>query len=146
MTDGRPFTVLVVDDEPDILTSLTDLLETSLPGIHVLQAASGDEGIDRLHEARVDLILTDFRMPGINGLQFLEQAALVAPHAPAIMITAYPDLDVVLAAVNERRARGFIVKPVDPSKLIACVEDTLLARQANELRDRALVAVLRGDA
>lgn len=145
-TAARPFTVLIVDDEPDILTSLTDLIETTIPGVQVIGARSGQDAVAQLAQTHVDLILTDFRMPGMNGLQLLERAQELAPGTPAVMVTAYPDLDVVLTAVNERRARGFVVKPVEPRKLLTVVQEALLTRQAIELRDRALMAALRGDA
>lgn len=138
--------VLVVDDEPDILQSFADLLEASVPGATVTKARSGREAVAALQDGSFDLIVSDFRMPGMNGIEFLAEANRLAPGTPAIMITAFPDLDVVLQAVNERRARAFLMKPIEPAKLLEAVHEILLQRQAHDLRDRALVAALRGQA
>lgn len=138
--------VLVVDDEPDILQSFADLLEVSIPGSLVTKARSGAEAMAALRSGPYDLIVTDFRMPGMNGLEFLTEAHQVAPGTPSIMITAFPDLDVVLKAVNERRARAFLMKPIEPARLLDTIQEILMSRQAQDLRDRALVAALRGRA
>lgn len=138
--------VLVVDDEPDILQSFADLLEVALPETVVTTARSGTEAVAALRAGSFDLVVTDYRMPGMNGLDLLAEADRIAPGIPAIVITAFPDLDVVLKAVNERRARAFLMKPIEPAKLIETIHDIVIAKQAHDLRDRALIAALRGKA
>ena len=136
--------VLVVDDEPDIVDSFADLIEVALPGTSVTKARSGAEALEHMRRASFDVILSDFRMPGMNGLELLEEASRVAPGVATVMMTAYPDLDVVLTAVNAHRARAFLMKPVDPTELVDALQDVLVAKVAAQLRDQALVAALRG--
>lgn len=136
--------VLVVDDEPDILQSFADLIEVSIPGTVVTKARSGAEAVAALRAGQYDLVVTDFRMPGMNGLELLAEVSRLAPATPSVMITAFPDLDVVLKAVNERRARAFLMKPIEPARLLDTVREILMSKHAQELRDRALVAALRG--
>lgn len=135
--------VLVVDDEPDIVNSFADLIEVALPGTSVTKASSGAEALEHMRRETFDIILSDFRMPGMSGLALLEEASRVAPGIATVMMTAYPDLDVVLTAVNAHRARAFLMKPVDPTELIDTVQAVIVAKAAAQLRDQALVAALR---
>ena len=121
--------VLVVDDEPDIASAIVDLAQASLPGVDTVTASCGAEALERLREGRFDLIVTDVRMPGMSGFELLARASAIAPGVPAIMMTAFPDLDTVLAAVNERRARGFLMKPLEPARLLGTMREALLPQR-----------------
>ncbi|MHB8634118.1 MAG: response regulator [Thermoplasmatota archaeon] len=126
--------VLLVDDEQDILESLKTLLENAVPNVTCLTAESGAKALEILHQGPVDLIISDFKMPGMNGLAFLEQARTLMPDVPRIMITAFPHLEVAVAAINEARVEIFLTKPMDPDKFINVVRDTLQARIARRAR------------
>jgi DNA-binding NtrC family response regulator len=129
--------ILVVDDEPDILTVLKGFLESRLRA-RVETAGSGMEALQLLRQAPYDLVLSDYKMPGMDGLAFLSQANEVAPDTVRIMITAYADVDLAIGAINQARILHFFTKPIDPDHLIDVLAAVLRAQQATRQRDDAL--------
>ncbi len=127
-------TVLVIDDEEDILDSLKALLESSVPGLSCKTAGSAADALKVLELGGIDLILCDYRMPGMDGLKFLEIARAKAPNVPRILMTAFPHLELAIEAINEARVEIFLTKPMDPDKLIGVVQDTLRSRKATAAR------------
>ena len=113
LPEGDRATVLVVDDEADILEAIEAGIRGSLPQVQVLTARSGAEALAILAHKRVNLIITDYKMPGMNGLEFLAAAQGVARGTPSIMISAFPDPKLVNLAVHDYGVRMFIAKPFD---------------------------------
>lgn len=110
---GEARTLLIVDDEEDILTSLEAYFRRTLPNVRVLLAHSGSDGIKVLRRETVDLIIADYRMTGMDGLEFLSQAQELAPNAPRIMITAYPDAHLAVQARVATNVSLLVTKPFD---------------------------------
>lgn len=106
-------TVLVVDDEPQILTAITDLLEEEFD---VLTALDGPSALDLLKEHEVAVILSDQRMPGMSGSEFLAQARLLS-GATRVLVTGYSDLDALVGAVNLGQIHAYLSKPWNPLEL-----------------------------
>jgi response regulator RpfG family c-di-GMP phosphodiesterase len=130
-------TILLVDDEPDILDSLQVLLERAQQGVRVVTAASGKDALEKMRAEPVDLIITDYKMPGMNGLEFLAQAGDVQPGVPRILITAFPDLDVAIRAINEAGIENFITKPFESKAVVEQVRTALLKRSVDSFyKDR----------
>ncbi|MEA3204357.1 MAG: hypothetical protein QOI63_2039 [Thermoplasmata archaeon] len=114
----RPWVILVVDDEPDILDSFRILLEESLPDVKVITAPSGRKGIEILESERVDLVMSDFKMPGMDGVEFLVQARRIRPALPRIMFTALANDDLASRAVSEAVVSSFLSKNITPPEMV----------------------------
>jgi signal transduction histidine kinase len=112
--DARRHTLLVVDDEVDVLESLRHLFHRSY---RVLTASSGDEALELLNKNDVHLILSDQRMPGMSGDVFLSHARRLKPDAIRILFTGYADIQAVINAVNEGNIFRYILKPWDAIEL-----------------------------
>lgn len=138
----RRNTVLLVDDEHDILDALKDTIEAYLPDVDVLTAMSGPDALAVLRTHPVDLIVTDYKMPMMNGLEFLAEAKHVAPTVPRIMMTAYPDLDLAVRALNEEHIANFLMKPLDRVQIVQVIASMLHERRSLEMRSRAFAGAL----
>lgn len=138
MADGPR--ILVVDDEPDIRLALATYLEAALSA-EVVQASGGDEGLAAMAAKPADLVMSDFRMPGMDGLQFLAACSQRWPDVPRLMMTAYADMQLAIRSVNETKVSRFITKPVQPEQLAATLRQILSesrrARQAAEALRRS---------
>jgi len=123
----RAHTILVVDDETEVRDAIRDFLTTNLDDVRVLTADSGQGGLDLLARQKVDLIISDFNMPGMNGVQFLEAAERLCPGVPHILITAF-----FTEALNQMGSavEGQLVlqKPFVPDGLLRDIEDALAGR------------------
>lgn len=122
---GHPPTVLIVDDELDILHSLQILLETSMVGVRVLTADSGPKGLEIIQREPVDVVVTDYRMPGMNGLEFLIRAEDLRPEMSKMMITAFPKLELAIEAINAVHVNKFLVKPFQPQDFLEKIQSML---------------------
>lgn len=140
--------VLMVDDEPDILESMKMYLEGCLTGVTVETLASGEAALERLEACDYDLIMSDFRMGEVDGKAVLAHAQRLQPETPRIMVTAYPDLDLALDALNEGGVQRFLTKPVEPMKLVELVYDLLQEQRREQERQVAYkraLELLRAD-
>jgi two-component system nitrogen regulation response regulator GlnG len=114
--------LLVVDDEPDILS----LLEASLQSdrLAVLTAATAGQGIDLVRREHPDAVLLDVRLPDLSGLDALEQIHAIDPRLPVILITGYGEADIVIEAAK-RGAYEYLLKPLNCDKLRELVEQAI---------------------
>jgi DNA-binding NtrC family response regulator len=122
-------TVLIIDDEASIRESLQTLLE--LEGFAVESAATGEEGLARIAEQPMDLVLLDFALPDRNGLEILRDIRDRDPNLAVIMITAYGTVENAVQAM-QGGATNFIQKPWDNEKLLADVRSVVARRRAEE--------------
>jgi DNA-binding NtrC family response regulator len=121
--------ILIVDDEASIRESLQTLLE--LEGFTVETAATGEEGLAKIAEQPMDLVLLDFALPDRNGLEILRDIRDRDPDLGVIMITAYGTVENAVAAM-QAGATNFIQKPWDNEKLVADVRAVVARRHAEE--------------
>lgn len=122
-------TVLLVDDEPAVLAALGRLLR-GLP-CKILSAANGLDAFHLLEANRhaIHLVISDMRMPEMNGLQLLSQIAGRFPAVRRILLTGYADLDTMISAINEGRIHFFLEKPWDDQQIRSLVEQELKSQQ-----------------
>jgi sensor c-di-GMP phosphodiesterase-like protein len=119
----RGHTVLLVDDEENILSALKRLLRRD--GYHIITAGSAAEGLQRLAETEVDVIVSDQRMPGMSGVEFLRRAKELYPHTVRMVLSGYTELQSIIDAVNEGAIYRFLTKPWDDQHLRAHVAEAV---------------------
>ncbi len=141
-TAVRDQVILVVDDEMDIRESLKELFDGALDHVKVVTAESGAKGVAYLKENPVDLVVTDYKMPGMSGLEFLAEARKIARGTPRILMTAFPDLELAIRAVNEESIENFFTKPLEPAAVVEVVRGILEDRRSQETRNRAFARSL----
>lgn len=120
-------TILSVDDEP-LNNELVKRTFRSRANRRVLSASSGDEALQILASTKVDVVLCDYSMPGMNGVQFLEKAKGTTPSAVVMMVTAFIDLRDVTDAQLRGLVRHILAKPWLPADLIEATERALSLR------------------
>lgn len=108
-------TILCVDDEENILSSLKRLLRKE--GYRLLTAPSGDEGLKLLAENSVHLVISDQRMPQMDGTQFLAKVKEGYPDAIRIILTGYTDVDSITESINKGHVYKFFLKPWNDQSL-----------------------------
>jgi DNA-binding NtrC family response regulator len=107
MNPNNP-SILCVDDEPNILRSLHWMLHKEF---NVMTAPDGASALELLRKHDFDVIVSDQRMPGMIGSEFLRQACQVAPRAMRILLTGYSDMQALLKSINEGEVFRFVTKP-----------------------------------
>lgn len=116
MQQRKKFSIMFVDDEQNILFSLIRLFRNLGYEIHI--AENGEDALKKLAKKQVDLIVSDFRMPGMNGIEFLEEARRRNPSIKGIIISAYSDYSNLLRTLKySRKYYPFISKPWDDEAL-----------------------------
>ncbi len=111
-------TVLVVDDEKNYPLILSAILEDE--GYETLTANSGREALEKLSNSDVDLVLTDMKMPSMDGIELLEKIKTIDPELPVIMMTAYGTVEKAVEAM-QKGAYNYILKPFDNDSLVLYV-------------------------
>ena len=133
-------TLLLVDDEPSILSALKRLLRPQ--GYRVLTAESGGAGLDLAADNAIDLVISDMRMPLMDGAQFLERMRSLQPHAVRVLLTGYADIASTIAAINGGEIHRYIAKPWDDNDIVLVVREAL-DRRALEQRNRELAILVQ---
>jgi len=129
-------TLLIVDDEENIIKTMIRTLRDD--GYRIVTALSGEEGLSKLKKHEVDLVISDQKMPGMSGLEFLKKVRVTYPDILCIMLTAYGDIDTALAAINDVGIYKFILKPWDQVELRITIKRALEARDLTVERDSLL--------
>ena len=122
MKDNRPARILVVDDEPIARENLQHILVKA--GYDVRLASNGEEALELIRAEYMDLVLTDLRMRGINGLEVLEETKNLRPATEVVVVTGYASLDTAISAMR-KGAYHYLAKPLNMKELQVVVEKAL---------------------
>jgi PAS domain S-box-containing protein len=136
MSSGR---LLIIDDDPAVLSALPETLRLWMPGSVVDLCGSARLALDRVEATDYDAIISDIRMPGMDGLALLERIKACRPNTPVLLVTGYGDQTLATQALRGG-AFDYILKPIDRDYLLASLGRALhlrhLSLQAEE-RQRA---------
>ena len=126
--------ILFVDDEQNILSSLRRLFRPL--GYTILLASSGKEGLEVLEKNKVDLIVSDMRMPEMDGAELLTIVAKKWPDTIRILLTGYADMTSTIAAINEGKIYQYISKPWEDHHIKISVDYALKQKAVERERDQ----------
>lgn len=127
-------TILCVDDEPNILASLRRLFRRE--HYRVLCAGSGAAGVALLEQETVDIVISDMRMPEMDGAEFLERVRQRWPATPRLLLTGQADVESTIGAINRGEIYRYITKPWNEHALLLVVRDALERQALGREKDR----------
>ncbi len=140
MNGHAPIEVLFVDDEQDLLNGLRTRLRRNRKKWHMRFASSGEQALQMIEERSIDVVVSDMRMPAMNGAQLLTQITKTHPDTARIVLSGYAEPAMMIDAIPV--AHRFISKPCDLSVLEQAIDDTSLI--THELNDQHLNKVISG--
>ena len=117
---SNPCRILFVDDESQLLKALTRVFRSK--DYSVRTAESGEQGLALLKEQVADVIISDMRMPGMDGATFLAESLEVSPSSRRILLTGYSDHDSTISAINKGKIHQYLNKPWDNDELKSTVD------------------------
>ena len=126
---GIPYKILLVDDEINSLKVLSAALTTD--SIHVETAASGEEAFEMFKKESYDLVISDYKMPGLNGEELLEKVKAIIPEIPFILLTAFGTIELAVNAMR-KGAYTYLTKPVNLDLMESVVNDVLFQGEEEE--------------
>ena len=118
------YRILIVDDEENIVNALKRCLKR-IPDWEIETFTSGAVALRRAEGTSFDLFISDFRMPEMNGVEFLSEVKKIQPNSARIILSGYTDLEALVGAINEAEIFRFINKPWNDYELILTIEQTL---------------------
>lgn len=124
--------ILVVDDDSSVRETLRHVLKDR--GYQVTLAKNGDEALERLREQEYSLVLTDLRMPGMQGIELMRKIQRAYPDVGVIIMTAYGTIDTAIEAMSHGAA-DYLIKPFAPEELFRVTER---ARREPSVRHEAI--------
>ncbi len=128
-------TILCVDDEQNVLNSLIRLFIDY--DYNILTATSGSEGLEILKKEKVQIVISDYRMPVMNGAEFLKEVVKLQPETVRIVLSGFADTSSILSAINEGDIYKFIPKPWNDEELKVTISNAIehyyLVRKNEEL-------------
>lgn len=146
---SRESNIVIVDDEPIITSNLKTLLRLeNYPSPNIFNFP--EEALEYIQNNKTDLVISDFLMPGMNGIEFLKKVKAVSPRSTLILLTGYADKENAIKAINEVGLYRYIEKPWDNEDLLLCIKNGLersdfIAQQELERIREDFIATLTHD-
>ncbi len=131
--DAPEAKLLFVDDEANILTALTRLFRPE--GYKIFTANNGKEGLAILEKEEIDIIISDMRMPEMDGAEFLKRAHQTHPDTPKILLTGYADIASTISAINDAHLYLYAAKPWDDHDLKLVIKRAAEQRKLIQQKD-----------
>jgi DNA-binding NtrC family response regulator len=138
--DARVTRLLLVDDEPNILSALKRVFQSD--GYHIETFTEPAMALTRGSEAEFDLVISDYRMPEVDGVSFLTLFRTLQPDCARLILSGFTDLDALLGAINDAWIFRFITKPWHDGELRSTAAQAL-AHRAVMLENRRLADLVR---
>ncbi|MDM8522842.1 ATP-binding protein [Desulfococcaceae bacterium HSG8] len=133
--------ILLVDNEPEILNALEMVLNAG--GFYVRKAFNGIEATDIIQSESFDLIITDIRMPAMDGLEFIHHVRNIDKEVEVIVLTAFATIENAIEALKEDRAFDFLTKPLDNIDALLNTVHQALEKKRLRIQNHALLEELR---
>jgi two-component system probable response regulator PhcQ len=139
--------LLILDDEPNVLSALRRMFMNpagvpAIPKPNIVTFTSPHDALDHIRQNTVDVVISDFRMPEMDGATFLTMVRKLDPDAARIMLSAYTDLDGIVRAINDAGIFRFVPKPWSDTDLRASIVQVLEFRHL-AIENRRLADQLR---
>jgi two-component system, response regulator YesN len=129
--------ILVVDDEPTIVEGIAELLKSTLTGdVDVYRALSGSEAMDAMYRSRMDVVVSDIRMPGLDGLELIKEVEARWPRCRVIMLSGYDSFDYIHRASQSPVFAAYVLKSDTDEELVSTVRRVLEQRAKELERER----------
>lgn len=128
--------VLLIDDDPGLLLALPDTLRSRLQGCLVDTADTPDAALELVQEKPYDAIISDIRMPGMDGVALTTKMREVQPSTPVILITGHGE-NGLRGMASAAGAYAFLTKPLDPTFIVALLQQALQERRSQQARSCA---------
>ncbi|MGH9322485.1 MAG: response regulator, partial [Vicinamibacteria bacterium] len=125
-------TVLIVDDEEMVLSSLRGVF-TLQTDYNLLQESDPKKALDLLPRTPVDLVISDFLMPQMNGIEFLKEVKMLQPETIRVLLTGYADKENAIKAINDVGLYHYLEKPWDNEALLSIVRNGLKEKSLRKL-------------
>ena len=130
--------ILLLDDEPNILSALRRCItggrKEDQDPIVVETFTSATKALERMEEQDFDVVITDYRMPEMDGVEFLQRVIEINPVTRRLLMSAYADRNALVSAINDARVLRFLDKPWNDDELRAIIDDVLRTRRKGDVR------------
>ena len=134
--------ILFVDDEPVILRALGRLFRKE--GYQIHTAESGKDALELLQEVEVDIVVSDMRMPEMDGSELLANVKKMYPQTVRIVLTGYADMDATIKAINNAGVFGYLTKPWDGDQLKGIIQSAFNMSVSTRKNKLAVASLIRG--